>query len=224
MTASVQALTWTSICETLPHVGRNDVTMLYDFSCSRRVYDQLVEFARYQENWDGLRSVSPTPQAIKAAVEYLKIARAAEIAPPASATLAPDGCVRIEWWFGDNVVQAEFGWKREIEWVEFGENAKPKHWSQLFDLNSDTRGSTWGANAVPLESGLSIQFEQLPNFTSALAGWFWKSYLIDILGLWLKTADAPHIADQFERFGQDALQTSIQLGIGRQRLKTARGR
>jgi hypothetical protein len=158
MTASEQALTWTSACEALPQV--ESVTMLYDFSSSqkwKRVHDQLAEFARYQENWDGLGSVSPNP--LNAAAEYLKKARAAEFAPPASATLAPDGCVRIEWWFGDNVAQAEFGGKREIEWVEFGENMKPKHWFELFDLNSDTRGSTWGANTVPVESGAASASE-----------------------------------------------------------------
>jgi hypothetical protein len=162
MTAGVQALTWTSACEALPQVDRIGVLTLYDFSCSqkwKRVYDQLAEFARYQENWDGLGSVSPIPQAINAAAEYLKMARAAEIAPPASATLAPDGCVRIEWWFGDNVAQAEFGGKGEVEWVEFGENTKPKHWSELFDLNTDTRGSTWGANTVPVESGAASASE-----------------------------------------------------------------
>jgi uncharacterized protein (TIGR04255 family) len=71
-------------------------------------------------------------------------------------------------------------------------------------------------DAPPLvETLLSVQFEQLPNFTSAFAGWFWKAYLTDLPGPWLKTADAPRIPDQFERFGQDTWQmATIQLGIG----------
>jgi uncharacterized protein (TIGR04255 family) len=48
-----------------------------------------------------------------------------------------------------------------------------------------------------VETVLSAQFVHLPNFSTALAGWFWKRYLS---AEWPKAKDAPRIEDQFERF------------------------
>jgi len=49
------------------------------------------------------------------------------------------------------------------------------------------------------ETVLSAQFARLPNFSSEMAGWFWKQYLSSE---WAKAKDAPRIEDQFERFDE----------------------
>src|SRR5579872_6141104 len=55
-----------------------------------------------------------------------------------------------------------------------------------------------------VETLISVQFNPLPNFTAAMTGWFWKSYLDDAgLGKWTKTQEAPPLQDQFEQFGPD---------------------
>jgi uncharacterized protein (TIGR04255 family) len=56
----------------------------------------------------------------------------------------------------------------------------------------------FGAPPV-IETVLSAQFVRLPNFSSALSGWFWKQYLSSD---WAKAKDAPRIEDQFERFDE----------------------
>jgi uncharacterized protein (TIGR04255 family) len=48
-----------------------------------------------------------------------------------------------------------------------------------------------------VEVVLGVQFSPLVKFTSGHAGWFWKSYLDSN---WTTCADAPPLADQFERF------------------------
>ena len=53
-----------------------------------------------------------------------------------------------------------------------------------------------------IETVLSAQFARLPNFSSALTGWFWKKYLSDE---WVKSKDAIRLDDQFERFNDESL-------------------
>lgn len=50
-----------------------------------------------------------------------------------------------------------------------------------------------------VERVIGIQFAQLPFFTDAHTGWFWKSYLDDS---WTHVIKAPQIQDRFERFGE----------------------
>jgi len=52
-----------------------------------------------------------------------------------------------------------------------------------------------------LETVIGVQFVPLPNFTGAMAGWFWKSYLSKFGGEWTKTNDVIPLQDQFEQFG-----------------------
>ena len=52
-----------------------------------------------------------------------------------------------------------------------------------------------------METVLSIQFAPLSNFTGALAGWFWKSYLDG--KMWTHAVDAVPVPDAFEQFGPD---------------------
>jgi uncharacterized protein (TIGR04255 family) len=52
-----------------------------------------------------------------------------------------------------------------------------------------------------VETVLGVQFAPLPEFTGAMSGWFWKSYLGSD---WTKTHDSMPLQDQFERFGNDA--------------------
>lgn len=54
-----------------------------------------------------------------------------------------------------------------------------------------------------VETVLSIQFEQVPNFTGAVAGWFWQFYLAKNSGNWPKTLEVPALEDQAEKFGDE---------------------
>ena len=56
-----------------------------------------------------------------------------------------------------------------------------------------------------IETVLSAQFVRLPNFSSAISGWFWKQYLSSE---WAKAKDAPRIEDQFERFDEPRVPVS----------------
>src|SRR5258708_26531378 len=61
-----------------------------------------------------------------------------------------------------------------------------------------------------IETAISIQFSRLLGFSTAHAGWFWKSHL-KLPGNWNKIAEASRLEDQFERFGPDDMWA--QLGI-----------
>jgi uncharacterized protein (TIGR04255 family) len=54
------------------------------------------------------------------------------------------------------------------------------------------------------ETALSIQFERLPSFSGALAGWFWKSYMPGMPGNWSRATETVRLEDVFEKFGTDA--------------------
>jgi len=53
-----------------------------------------------------------------------------------------------------------------------------------------------------IETVLSVQFSQIPNFSSAHAGWFWKNYLDPS---WDQVKSSSRIGDQFERFGDNSV-------------------
>jgi uncharacterized protein (TIGR04255 family) len=58
-----------------------------------------------------------------------------------------------------------------------------------------------------VETALGVQFDNLPGYSTAHAGWYWRKYL-ETLGnesslTWSKGTDAPRLEDQFERFGVD---------------------
>jgi len=58
-----------------------------------------------------------------------------------------------------------------------------------------------------VETVLSIQFANLPGYSTAHAGWFWKVYLENPGGQpslkWSQVVDAPRLEDEFERFGAE---------------------
>jgi uncharacterized protein (TIGR04255 family) len=58
-----------------------------------------------------------------------------------------------------------------------------------------------------VETVLSVQFANLPGYSTAHAGWFWKEYLEKLAEgsslKWSQAVDAPRLEDQFERFGAD---------------------
>ena len=58
-----------------------------------------------------------------------------------------------------------------------------------------------------VETVLSVQFSNLPGYSTAHAGWFWKEYLEKLGGrsslTWSQAVDAPPLEDQFERFGAE---------------------
>jgi uncharacterized protein (TIGR04255 family) len=58
-----------------------------------------------------------------------------------------------------------------------------------------------------VETVLGVQFANLPGYTTAHAGWFWKEYLEKLNEpenhKWSTAVDAPRLEDQFERFGGD---------------------
>ena len=65
-----------------------------------------------------------------------------------------------------------------------------------------------------VETALSIQFSRLPEFTTAMAGWFWKSYLTKLAdgAKWNKVVEVPRLEDEFEKFGEgDELVTLAEL-------------
>ncbi len=58
-----------------------------------------------------------------------------------------------------------------------------------------------------VETALSVQFNSLPGYSTAHAGWYWKEYLEKLQAEpswnWTQATDAPRVDDQFERFGAD---------------------
>jgi uncharacterized protein (TIGR04255 family) len=68
-----------------------------------------------------------------------------------------------------------------------------------------------------VETVLSVQFANLPGYSTAHAGWFWKEYL-EKLGeepsrKWSQAVDAPRLEDQFERFGAEDIWVVPQLAM-----------
>lgn len=53
-----------------------------------------------------------------------------------------------------------------------------------------------------IETVLGVQFSRLPGFSTAHAGWFWKSYL-DASERWPKVVEAARLEDQTERFDEE---------------------
>jgi uncharacterized protein (TIGR04255 family) len=56
-------------------------------------------------------------------------------------------------------------------------------------------------NPPLIETVIGVQFDQLPNLTSAHLGWYWREFLDRS---WVRTFEATPIADQFEAFGEQA--------------------
>lgn len=58
-----------------------------------------------------------------------------------------------------------------------------------------------------VETALSVQFANLPGYSTAHTGWFWKEYLEKLeeqpSRRWSQAVDAPRLEDQFERFGAE---------------------
>ena len=113
----------------------------------RSVQNKLAEYSLYQDNWDGQGSLAAPSSAFNVAVKLLKKARANSSAAPSTATLSPSGAIQLEWWSGQDVLQAEIVDQNRIEWVEFGPNKAPRHWSE--DLSTYARGRNWEATSQP---------------------------------------------------------------------------
>lgn len=58
-----------------------------------------------------------------------------------------------------------------------------------------------------IETAISVQFARLAGFSTAMVGWFWKTYLSKIPGgeSWTKATETVRIEDQFEGFGSTEL-------------------
>ena len=54
-------------------------------------------------------------------------------------------------------------------------------------------------NPPVVETALGVQFRAIAGMTAGHFGWYWKSCLDES---WTKTAEAPPLLDQFERFGE----------------------
>jgi hypothetical protein len=119
----------------------------------QKVQRQLVQYSLYQRDWDGFGSTPAHPFAFEAAAELLQKARANFSLPPSIATLSPSGAIQIEWWTGDNVLQAAISEPSKIDWVEFGPNEKPRHWNETINPSKISRGTTWGAASLSEEPG-----------------------------------------------------------------------
>jgi uncharacterized protein (TIGR04255 family) len=57
------------------------------------------------------------------------------------------------------------------------------------------------ANPPVVETILGVQFDEIPNLTSAHFGWYWREYLDKS---WGRTQEAPPLPDQFENFGDQS--------------------
>src|SRR6266545_1380132 len=51
-----------------------------------------------------------------------------------------------------------------------------------------------------IETVLGVQFDKLPDFSPAHAGWFWRESLPST---WTKAKEVPRLPDSFERFGDE---------------------
>ena len=58
----------------------------------------------------------------------------------------------------------------------------------------------FGAPPV-IETAIGVQFQPLPNYTTAHAGWFWREHLNP--AAWPKVTEVERLEDQFERFGDE---------------------
>lgn len=66
---------------------------------------------------------------------------------------------------------------------------------------SEASDDPFQADNPPItETAIGVQFAPIAGFTAAHYGWFWKECLDST---WTKTQDAPRLAAQFERFGED---------------------
>jgi uncharacterized protein (TIGR04255 family) len=58
-----------------------------------------------------------------------------------------------------------------------------------------------------VETALSVQFNSLPGFSGAHAGWFWKEYVEKLTdgptNQWIHAADVPRLPEVFEKFGTE---------------------
>ena len=134
------------------------ITSTVDLLCDqqwRTAQTNILQYSTFKGDWDGLGSSPAKPTAIKTSNAYLKQFREkARYSAPNSVTLTPDGCIRVEWWTGDNVRQAEFGAANQIEWAQFGPNLKPQYWAEPFEPETRaTRGIVWDQSVLEEESG-----------------------------------------------------------------------
>ncbi len=71
-----------------------------------------------------------------------------------------------------------------------------------------------------VETALSLQFARFSGFSTAMAGWFWKSYLSKHVDgtHWTKVEEANRIEDDFEEVGKEKwLQPAVRLSQGESR-------
>ncbi len=61
-----------------------------------------------------------------------------------------------------------------------------------------------------IETVLGLQFNLLPHFSAAHAGWFWRNYLDKD---WTSVKTVPRLPDQFERFGGERIWQRPQLEV-----------
>jgi uncharacterized protein (TIGR04255 family) len=57
------------------------------------------------------------------------------------------------------------------------------------------------SNPPLIETILGVQFDEIPNLTSAHFGWYWREFLDNA---WVRTQETPALTDQFETFGESS--------------------
>ena len=121
----------------------------------RNAQTNILQYSTFKGNWDGLGASPAKLNAVRASNAYLqKVCERARYSAPNSVTLTPDGCIRVEWWTGENIRQAEFGGENQVEWAAFGPNMQPKFWAEPFEPETRaTRGIVWDQSVLEEESG-----------------------------------------------------------------------
>ncbi|MGA7712036.1 MAG: hypothetical protein WCA81_09050 [Rhizomicrobium sp.] len=151
---NVYALTWTQASGS--HPERESLVSFQTFASIGQwnvVNHQLSNFAKFEENWDGLGSDKPKGRAIEIALECLKTFRALSAPAPSVATLSPDGSISVEWRSHDEYLQAEFSSEPRVELVKFGPNRVIERWSVPLKKR-DPGNYTW-VSFQPTETGES---------------------------------------------------------------------